>query len=332
MISLSFLNRLGVDILRLFQGSLSMGKFWPGGYRPVSLERQRVALPSRRGARGSTLGRDPRDRRNERRKEKSDQREPGSGTMLRAEPPWALASERGSERSPSRDGSPSRVSARRDSEGGGGDDRTHPAQPRRSSRLGAGAAKIQCRLGRRTPRLYLHRPLAAAAPSWPRRHAHPEPRPRPAAAGSSIVAQPTAYSQLPGDPLVLVLLAAWAIDEAGSYRPRERRSWVDPFSALAPVPTLGSSWKMDAPCGQPERGPAHPAAAALGGFASLCWGSALWATSKDLSELGMDPFAAFQLGSGHVLLQWLKSRVGCHHNRLKDVGPQKENLTPDPPC
>jgi hypothetical protein len=52
-----------------------MGKFLSGGHRPVSVEKQRVVTPSRREARGSTRGRDGRDRsdgRSERRRERSD--------------------------------------------------------------------------------------------------------------------------------------------------------------------------------------------------------------------------------------------------------------------
>lgn len=42
------------------------------------------------------------------------------------------------------------------------------------------------------PRLFLRRPLAAAAPCRPRRHAHPEPRPRPRGAQTSLAVRTSA--------------------------------------------------------------------------------------------------------------------------------------------
>lgn len=204
------------------------------------------------------------------------------------------------------EGQSPRVSARRDSEGGGGDGRTRPVEPRRSSRLGS-----RRREGPRPPWL----PGASAL--------SPPPTGRCCPLAAATTRAPGAAPPPGGRPVPDARSAHHS--ERRVRRTQARRGPVARGDGVpGPTPSPPSPWpcsefwKMDAPGGQPERSSAHPTAAALGGApcALLCRGSA-----GDPTELGIKPSCRLPAGLWPRSYPVIEVLSWVTRNRLQDVRP-----------
>lgn len=137
------------------------------------------------------------------------------------------------------------------------------------------------------PRLFLRRPLDAAAPWRTRRHTHPEPRPRPLGAQTSLAARTCAAGPE-------------GLRQGGDLLPRGWCSWDDLSSVLTLTPplcpALSSTWRVDVPRGQPT----HLEVSALGGAPSavLPLVSVQWSRPGDPSKLRDRPSCCLRVGFG----------------------------------